>query len=92
MITYSNCPCGRPLHTQISAVNHLELERLAKELPQEVRQLRQNFRHIQPKRYQRVLARESKEMANQRHAAVGVLLDLHDVREWLLARPIQLKQ
>ena len=70
-------------------MNHLELERLAKELPQEVRQLRQNFRHVQPKRYQRVLARESKELANH---AVGVLLDLHDVREWLLARPIQLKQ
>ena len=73
-------------------MNHLELERLAKEHPQEVRQLRQNFRYIQPKRFQRVLARESKELANQRRATVSVLLDLHDVREWLLARPIQLKQ
>ena len=62
-------------------MNHLELERLAKELPQEVRQLRQNFRHIQPKRFQLVLARESKELANQTRATVGVLLNLHYVRE-----------
>ena len=73
-------------------MNHLELKRFAKELPQEVRQLRNNFRHIQAKRFQRVLASESKELANQRGAAVCVLLDLPDVREWLLARPIQLKQ
>ena len=77
---------------KITAVNHLELDRFAKELPLEVRQLCQNFSHIQPKRIQRVLTRESKELANQRRAAVGVMLDLHDVREWLLARPIQLKQ
>src|SRR3546814_16732649 len=71
---------------------HLQLDVLADEAAQQVRQLGQDVGQVQQARLQGLLARKGKKLAHQVGGAVGVLLDLHDVGERLVARPVAQQQ
>ncbi len=68
-------------------MHDLELDVLADEAAQQVRELRQHVGDAEDAGLQGLLAREGQELAHQVRGAVGVLLDLHDVGEGRVARP-----
>ncbi len=73
--------------TQIAAVNELQLDILADQAAQQVRQLDQHVADIEHARLHRLLAREGQQLPHEIGGAVAVLLDLHDVGEGRVARP-----
>src|SRR3546814_6298319 len=79
-------------HAEVAAMAHLQLDVLADEAAQQVRQLGQDVGQVQQARLQGLLARKGKKLAHQVGGAVGVLLDLHDVGERLVARPVAQQQ
>ena len=64
---------------------HGQLDILADQPAQQVRDFRQHVGHLQHARLQGLLAREGEQLAHQVGGAVGILLDLHDVGERLVA-------
>ena len=72
---------------EIAAVHDLQLDVLADQPAQQMRQLDQHVGDVEDARLQGLLAREGQELAHQIGGAVGVLLDLHDVGEGRVARP-----
>ena len=73
--------------TEIAAVDELQLDILADQAAQQVRQLDQHVADIEHARLQRLLAREGQQLPHEIGGAVAVLLDLHDVGEGRVARP-----
>ena len=73
-------------------MHHDQLRFLAQQPAQQVRQFRQHLGDVKQPRLQRLLAREGQQLAHQRRRAVGVLLDLHNVGEGLIAGPVALQQ
>ena len=69
-----------------------EVDVLADQAAQQVRQLGQHVGDVEHPRLQALLAREGEQLAHQVGGAVGVLLDLHDVGEGLVARPVAQQQ
>src|SRR3546814_11203969 len=63
-------------HAEVAAMAHLQLDVLADEAAQQVRQLGQDVGKVQQARLQGLLARKGKKLAHQVGGAVGVLLDL----------------
>ena len=72
---------------EIAAVNELQLDILADQPPQQVRQLDQHVADVEHARLQCLLAREGQQLPHEIGGAVAVLLDLHDVGERRVARP-----
>ena len=72
---------------EIAAVHELQLDILADQPAQQVRQLDQHVGDVEDARLQGLLAREGQQLAHEIGGAVGVLLDLHDVGEGRVARP-----
>ncbi len=77
---------------QVAAMHHGELDVLADQPAQQVRDFRQHVGHLQHARLQGLLAREGEQLAHQVGGAVGVLLDLHDVGERLVAGAVAQQQ
>ena len=77
---------------EVAAVHHLQLDVLADQPAQQVRQLGQHVGDVEDARLQGLLAREGQQLAHEVGGAVGVLLDLHDVGERLVARPVAQQQ
>ncbi len=77
---------------QVLAVDHVELDVLADQPPQQMREFTQNVGHVEDARLQGLLAREGQQLAHQVGGAVGVLLDLHDVGEGLVAGAVPEQQ
>src|SRR4030095_16434284 len=65
---------------------------LADQAAQQVRQLGQDVRDVDDARLQGLLAREGEQLAHQVGGAVGILLDLHDVGEGLVAGAVAHQQ
>ncbi len=78
--------------TQIPFVGHVELDVLADQATQQMGQLGQRVGHAEAPGLKRLLARESEELAHQIGGPVGVLLDLHDVGEGLVAGAVAQQQ
>ena len=72
---------------EVAAMHDLELDVLADEAAQQMRQIRERVGDVEDARLQGLLAREGQQLAHQIGGAVGVLLDLHDVGEGRVARP-----
>ena len=70
---------------EVAAVDDVELDVDADQTAQEVGQLGEHVGDVQHLGLQGLLAGEGEELAHQIGGAVGVLLDLHDVGEVLLA-------
>ena len=70
---------------EVAAVDDVELDVDADQAAQEVGQLGEHVGDVQHLGLQGLLAGEGEELAHQIGGAVGVLLDLHDVGEVLLA-------
>ena len=64
------------------------LDLLADEAAQQVLQFGQNVVELQHLRAQRLAARERQQLAHEARRAIGVLLDLHDVLEGRIGRPV----
>ena len=73
-------------------MDHRELDVLADQPAQQMRQLDQDVGHVEHARLQGLLAREGEQLAHQVGGAVGVLFDLHDIGEGLVARPVAQQQ
>ena len=73
---------------EIAPVPHVELDRLADEPAQQHVQIGEHVAELQHLRTQRLAARESQELTHETGGAVGVLLDLHDVLEGRIGRPV----
>ena len=73
-------------------MNELQRDRLADEAAQQVRELGQDVGQVEGLRLQRLAARERQQLTHQSGGAVGVLLDLHDVGEGLVARRVAQQQ
>ena len=92
MMTCSSWPWSALTRAQVAAVGHLELDVLADQAAQQMRQLGQDVGQVEHLGLQGLLAREGQQLAHQVGRAVGVLLDLHDVGEGLIARPVAQQQ
>ncbi len=73
---------------QIASVHDVELDRFADQPAQQHLQFRQHLAELQRLRTQGLPAREREQLAHQPRRAVGVLLDLHDVLEGRIGRPM----
>ena len=73
---------------QVAAVDDVELDRLADQPAQQHLQFRQHVVELQRLRAQRLPAREGEQLPHQPRRAIGVLLDLHDVLEGRIGRPV----
>ena len=69
-------------------VAHVELDLLAEQALQQQREVGEHVAELEHLRAQRLAAREGEELPHQARGAVGVLLDLHDVREGRVGRPV----
>ena len=77
---------------QVAAVLEADFHGLADKAAQQHLQVRQNVRQLQHLRAQGLAAREGQQLANEAGGAVGVLLDLHDVLEGRVGRPVARQQ
>jgi hypothetical protein len=68
------------------------MDRIADEARQQHAQIRQHIGQHQHLGPERLPARERQQLAHKRSGAVGVLLDVHDVREGRVGRPVVRKQ
>ena len=73
---------------EIATVNELQLDVLAKEPSQKDRQVGEHLAQRKDLRPERLTARERQQLPHQAGGAVGVLLDVHDVLEGRVARPV----
>ena len=73
---------------QVAAVIDLELDVVADQAGKQHAQIGQHVGQVQHLRPQRLLAREGQQLAHQRGRPVGVLLDVHDVGEGRVRRPM----
>ena len=73
---------------EVAAVHELQLDLLAEQPLQQDREVRQHVAERQHLRPQRLPAREGEQLPHQAGGAVGVLLDVHDVLEGRVARPV----
>ncbi len=73
---------------QVAAVDDVELDLLADQAAQQHLQFRQHVAELQRLRPQRLPAREGEQLPHQTRRAIGVLLDLHDVLEGRVGRPV----
>ena len=73
---------------QVAPVDDIELDRLADQPAQQHLQLRQDVVELERLRTQRLAAREGEQLPHQSRRPVGVLLDLHDVLEGRIGRPV----
>ena len=69
-------------------MHDVELDRLADQPAQQHLQFRQHVVELQRLRAQRLAAREGEQLAHEARRAIGVLLDLHDVLEGRIGRPV----
>ncbi len=69
-------------------MHQTELDVLAEQPLQQDRQVGQHLAEHQHLRAQRLAARERQQLAHQAGGAVGVLLDVHDVLEGRIGRPV----
>ena len=72
----------------VGAAVELQLDVLAEQPPEQDRQLRQHVAELHALRPQGLLAREGKQLAHEPGGAVRVLLDVHDVLEGRIGRPV----
>ena len=77
---------------EVAVVHQSQLDSLADQAAQQVRQLGQHIGQHQDLGLQRLLAREGEQLTHQVGRAVGVLFDLHDVGEGLIARRMAQQQ
>ena len=73
---------------EIAAVHDVEIDRLADQPAQQHLQFGQHVAELQGLRPQRLPAREGEQLPHQARRAIGVLLDLHDVLEGRIGRPV----
>ena len=73
---------------QVAAVAQVEFDLLADEAAHQHLEVRQHVADLQDLRTQRLAAREGEQLADEARRAVGVLLDLHDVLEGRIGRPV----
>ena len=72
----------------VGAAVELQLDVLAEQPPEQDRQLRQHIAELHALGPQGLLAREGKQLAHEPCGAVRVLLDVHDVLEGRIGRPV----
>ena len=77
---------------QVAAVHDVERDVLADQPAQQHVEIGQRLAEVEHLRPQRLLAREGQQMPHQARGAVGVLLDLHDVLERRIGRPVRVQQ
>ena len=77
---------------EIASVDHVELHVLANKAAQQHGQVGHRFAEIEHLRAQRLLARECQQLPHQARRPVGVLLDLHDVLERRVGRPVRVQE
>ena len=73
---------------QVAAVAEVELHPLAEEALQQHREVGEPIVEVQHLRAQRLAAREREQLPHEARGPVGVLLDLHDVLEGRVGRPV----
>ena len=73
---------------QVAAVAEIELDALAEQALQQHRQFVEPIVEVEHLRPQGLAAREGEQLAHQARGPVGVLLDLHDVLEGRIGRPV----
>ena len=73
----------------VAPVGHLELDRLAEEAREEHRDVGERLVEIDDGGPQRLPPRERQQLADETGRAIGVLLDVHDVLEGRVGRPVR---
>ena len=73
---------------EIAAMHDLELDLLAEQPAEQIAEIGDDIGERQDFRAQRLAARESQKLAHQIGGAIGVLLDVHDVGEGRIGRPV----
>ena len=77
---------------EVAAVAEVELDPLAEQALQEHRQVGEPVVEVEHLRPQRLAARKRQQLAHEARGPVGVLLDLHDVLEGRVGRPVVREQ
>ncbi len=77
---------------QVAAVAHVDLDLLADQATHHVLQFGEHVGELQHLGPQRLAAREGEQLPHQAGGPVGVLLDLHDVLERRIGRPVVREQ
>ena len=73
-------------------MHHFERDLFADQPAQQHGEIRQRLAEVEHLRAQRLAAREGEQLAHQARRPVGVLLDLHDVLERRIGRPMRIEQ
>ena len=77
---------------QIAHLPHVKGDILAYQAPEQHRQVGQGFAYVDHLRTHGLLAREGEQLTHQAGGAIGILLDLHDVLEGRIGRPVRIEQ
>jgi hypothetical protein len=77
---------------EVASLAHLELDALSEEALQEERQVGERLAELHGLRAERLAAREGEQLAHQARRPVRVLLDLHQVLERRVRRPVAREQ
>ena len=91
-ITCSNCEISTLTGHRSRPCTTLERDLLADQPAQQHVEVAQHLAEIEHLRAHRLLAREREQMPHQARRPVGILLDLHDVLERRIGRPVRVEQ
>src|SRR5262249_44900595 len=85
----SDIGLGRP---EIAHLRNVERHVLADQAPQQNGEIRERLAEVDHLRAQGLLARERQQLPHQARGAVGVLLDVYNVLEGRIGRPMRIQQ